>query len=339
MGGSSLSVSKKIADPVDGVARNVLTGSVMEWADWSDACERTESWLNDIYQRLRAGAVEASMEALYQGLHLLHRRWDREEWREFCLEVARLHRLRELLHQCPYSHYAFERPRGYAGDAVLIDHVYSLRETASSPLGRAIYHFLYEQPGPRSVRERRVLLGREIDAVAAEVPRPRILSVACGHMREVELSQAVAERRIGEIIAFDQDVLSLEEVRRMNPGDFVRPVCDTVRSIVLGRHVFQGMDLIYSAGLYDYLSECIARRLTRQLFGMLRSGGRLMVANFATSTPDAGYLEAFMDWWLVYRDEQQMQALTSEIEPGEIARLHMFRDSVSNVIYMELTRR
>ncbi|MGZ3461641.1 MAG: class I SAM-dependent methyltransferase, partial [Archangium sp.] len=128
-------------------------------------------------------------------------------------------------------------------------------------------------------------------------------------------------------------------VSRQHPGQLVRPVCDTVRSIVLGRTSFRDVDLAYSAGLYDYLNEATAKRLTRQLFGMLRSGGRLVVANFAPNTPDAGYLESFMDWWLVYRDEEQMKGLCSELEPQQIASLSMARDQASNVIYLILERR
>ena len=72
---------------------------------------------------------------------------------------------------------------------------------------------------------------------------------------------------------------------------------------------------------------------------MLRSGGKLLVANFAVYPPESAYMEAFMDWWLVYRDEPQMRALTAEIAPSELAEVKLFRDSVDNVIYLSLTRR
>jgi SAM-dependent methyltransferase len=339
MDASSLSLNKAAVDRESCSTRNVLVAPVMEWVERSDAFLLADSWLKDLHQRLGKGEVEASMEALYQGLHVLRRRCDREEWHMFCLEALRSHPLRELLQQCPYSRHSYARPRGYAGDAELIDYAYSERATTASPLGKAIYHFLYRQSGPQSVRERRMILAREIDAVAARVRAPRVLSVACGHLREAEQSRAVARRHVGEFIAFDQDELSLAEVARQHPGGLVRPVCDTVRSIVLGRSTFKNLDLIYSAGLYDYLSTCTAQRLTRQLFGMLRPGGRLVVANFAPNTLDAGYLEAFMDWWLVYRDEDQMRTLTAEIEPARIASQNMFRDSVGNVIYLSLERR
>jgi hypothetical protein len=320
--------------------RNKLAAPVMEWVERSDALERATAWLDGIYAQMREGGeVGANMETLHRGLSLLRRKWDREEWRAFCLEVARTHPLFTFLCQCPLTRYGLERPRGYAGDAGLIDYLYDERSAGRlEPPGSHIYHFLYQQPSSRSVRERRELLSREIELAAARLQRPRILSVACGHLREAEHATAVAEKRVGEFIAFDQDPLSLAEVARRHPGGPVRTVCGSVRSILLGRTRFESMDLIYSAGLYDYLAEGTAQRLTRLLFGMLRSGGRLVVGNFA-HCPEAGYLEAFMDWWLVYRDEAQVQAFVAEIDPSEIAFQQMFRDSERNVIYLVLTRR
>ncbi|WP_240487081.1 class I SAM-dependent methyltransferase [Hyalangium minutum] len=299
------------------------------------------SWLDGIYRELaHGGDVQEGMLTLHHGLFHLRQHWSRKDWRRFCLEVARIHPLRELLHQCPFTRHGYERPRGYAGDAALIDYLYAERlpEDSNFQSGAHIYRFMYQQPSPRSVRERRVLLAREIDTVAAQVHRPRILSVACGHLREAELSHAVKEHHVGDFIAFDQDPMSLAEVARQHPETAIRPVCGSVRALLTGRTVFGHLDLAYSAGLYDYLSDNTARRLTQLLFNMLNAGGRLLVANFATC-PEAGYLEAFMDWWLIYRDEDQMQALTLDIDPMQLAAVRMFRDSEQNVIYLELTRR
>ncbi|MDY7227245.1 class I SAM-dependent methyltransferase [Hyalangium rubrum] len=277
---------------------------------------------------------------LHHGLFHMRNQWNRKEWRRFCLEVARVHPLRELLHQCPFTRHGYERPRGYAGDAALIDYLYAERIEEELHLhpGTNIYRFMYQQPSPRSVRERRVLLAQEIDKVASQVHMPRILSVACGHLRESELARSVKEHHIGEFIAFDQDPMSLAEVSRQHPENAIRPVCGSVRALLTGRALFGHLDLAYSAGLYDYLSDNTARRLTQILFNMLNPGGRLLVANFATC-PEAGYLEAFMDWWLIYRDEDQMQALTLDIDPLQLASTNMFRDTEKNVIYLELTRR
>jgi extracellular factor (EF) 3-hydroxypalmitic acid methyl ester biosynthesis protein len=339
MEGSPFSTRDVAATGYVETLRNKLAAPVMGWVERSDALERATAWLDDIYAQMKTGAdIPGSMVDLHQGLSLLRRKWDREEWRAFCLEVARPHPLCTFLCQCPFTRHGLERPRGYAGDAALIDYLYSESAGQLEPPGSLIYHFMYQQPSPRSVRERRQLLAREIEFAAERVRMPRMLSVACGHLREAEHAPAVAEKRVGELIAFDQDPLSLAEVARQHPGGPVRTVCGSVRSILLGRTRFDSMDLVYSAGLYDYLAEGTAQRLTRLLFGMLRPGGRLVVGNFA-NCPEAGYLEAFMDWWLVYRDEAQVQAFTAEIAPEQIASQEMFRDSEQNVIYLVLTRR
>lgn len=328
-------------DFVAGTERNALGTPVVEWASQGDAFSHATAWLDGIYRHITTGGdVTAGMQTLHRGLFHLRRQWNRKEWRRFCLEIARVHSLRELLHQCPFTRHGYERPRGYAGDAELIDYLYAERMHEDSGLlpGAHIYRSLYQQTSSRSVRERRELFAKEVDALAARVHMPRVLSVACGHLREAELSHAVKEHRLGEFIAFDQDPMSLAEVTRQHPESAIRPVCGSVRSLLTGRTVFGHLDLAYSAGLYDYLSDSTARRLTQLLFAMLNPGGRLVVANFATC-PEAGYLEAFMDWWLIYRDEDQMQALSLDIDPAEIAATHLFRDSEQNVIYLALDRR
>ncbi len=74
------------------------------------------------------------------------------------------------------------------------------------------------------------------------------------------------------------------------------------------------------------------------MFAMLRSGGRLLVANFAPNLPDIGYLETAMDWQLIYRDEAAMEALTVEIPDSAIKDRHLFRDPHNNIVFLEIER-
>ncbi|WP_205525671.1 class I SAM-dependent methyltransferase [Pyxidicoccus trucidator] len=308
-----------------------------------DVLEEARDWLDNVHARMLEGPDEVlwqNMHSLHLGLLTLRRRWTPEVWRRFCKETAKKHPLRPFLHQCPFTRRAYERPRGYAGDAVLIDYLYMDHASDELHAGREIYRYMHQQPSSLSVRERRELLARTIDDTAERVPEgSRILSVACGHLREAESSVAVVERRVGELIAFDQDPLSLAEISHHNPHEVVKPVCGSVRSLLSGKTTFRDMDFVYSAGLYDYLSDSVATRLTGLLFGMLRSGGKMLVANFAMYPPETGYMEAFMDWWLIYRDEDGMRALLGEVPMDQLAAVRLYRDSQDNVIYLELTRR
>ncbi|AFE07246.1 MCP methyltransferase, CheR-type [Corallococcus coralloides DSM 2259] len=307
-----------------------------------EAFTEAREWLDSLHSRMVQGpddTLHAGMTALHGGLIKRRRQWSPEVWKRFCQELARKHPMRPFLHQCPFTRHAFERPRGYAGDAALIDYLYMDHAADELHAGREIYRYMHGQPSARSVRERRELLARMMDETAGRRPDGRVLSVACGHLREAESSRAVAERRLQELIAFDQDPVSLAEISRLHPGGIVRPVCGSVRSLLAGKAAFKDLDFAYSAGLYDYLSDSVAARLTALLFQMLRPGGRLLVANFAVHPPETGYMEAFMDWWLTYRDEDGMRDLLAETPLEQVDNVRLFRDSQDNVIYLEVTRR
>ncbi|MBN8233107.1 class I SAM-dependent methyltransferase [Corallococcus macrosporus] len=307
-----------------------------------EAFLESREWLDALHARMMQGPDETlhqGMTDLHGGLIERRRHWSPEVWKRFCLELARKHPMRPFLHQCPFTRHAFERPRGYAGDAALIDYLYMDHAADELHAGREIYRYMHGQPSARSVRERRELLARMMDETAERRPDGRVLSVACGHLREAESSRAVAERGLQELIAFDQDPVSLAEISRLHPNGIVRPVCGSVRALLAGKAVFTDLDFAYSAGLYDYLSDSVAARLTALLFHMLRPGGRLLVANFAVHPPETGYMEAFMDWWLTYRDEDGMRDLLSETPLEQVANVRLFRDSQDNVIYLEATRR
>ena len=59
-------------------------------------------------------------------------------------------------------------------------------------------------------------------------------------------------------------------------------------------------------------SQSMATRLTHRLFSMLKPGGRLLIANFTPSASGRGYMEAFMDWRLIYRSPDELLALFPE---------------------------
>ncbi|QNI31404.1 class I SAM-dependent methyltransferase [Alloacidobacterium dinghuense] len=162
---------------------------------------------------------------------------------------------------------------------------------------------------------------------------PRILSIAAGHLREAELSIAFQERRIKEWVAVDQDSKSVEECHRRYCGSVVNPIRGSVRGFLAGKIGTGGFDFIYAAGLFDYLKDPVAKALVRKMCDMLNAEGVLLVANFADGLIDSGYMEAFMDWRLIYRKEQGIIGLFSEYCENAAINLHAFTDSWKAIIY------
>jgi len=151
--------------------------------------------------------------------------------------------------------------------------------------------------------------------------RPAVSAVgriACGHLREAMISRAILERRISEFIALDQDQESLDHIAETYTQHNIRIVNGSVRAVISGAVKLGGFNLIYAAGLYDYLVDRVAARLTAATFDMLVSGGRLLVANFAPTGRDIAYMEKFMRWKLIYRTEDDIMRLAGGIVPESI---------------------
>jgi extracellular factor (EF) 3-hydroxypalmitic acid methyl ester biosynthesis protein len=83
----------------------------------------------------------------------------------------------------------------------------------------------------------------------------------------------------------------------------------------------------------------VGRRLCDVLFAALNPGGQLLVPNFMPGIKDVGYMEAFMDWFLIYRTESQVRDLTSGIPSFELSDVSSWTDQRKNVVYVLARKR
>lgn len=264
-----------------------------------------------------------------------------EDWAAFAEREFLAHSFVNLVHQDPFTKHSFDKPRNYAGDADLIDFMYGIRQpdAETSELGRKIFDWAMQQSTVQSVRARREIIASTIDDLAEHSSDLRILSIACGHLREAITSQGVQNKCVSEFFALDQDALSLEVVGRELSAFNVKPIHAPIKCLFKRNAEFQNLDFVYAAGLYDYLPQKVAVSLTCKMFGMLKSGGRLLVANFAPPLRDMAYSETFMQWKLIYRNEAEVLDFASGIPPEAISNQHLFWDAPKNVIYLEIVKK
>lgn len=296
-------------------------------------------FLDDVSFTLGRGEFGRGMHRLFDGLRALRSRCSDAQWAAFRARLDR-HTLRELIHADPMTRRSFEKPRGYAGDAVLLDYIYGERTPEEAPgLGRAVYDYAVGRAAARAVRHRKAWLAHLIDrAVDHFGPESRVLSVACGHLREGEDSAAVRNGWMEEFVALDADAESLAEVERRGFPS-VRTLELSVARLLARPERLGRFHFAYSAGLYDYLDEPLAQRLTACLFKRLRPGGSFVCSNFLPSVPDAGYMETLMGWQLIYRDLSRLERLAAEVPRDQIAELRVHEDPFGAIGYLELRRR
>ena len=329
---------------------------------FSDMCKNSPSSLNQrLVQQARPQLVELStqldtalrwlvdenrvrdcLELLFTSLQTLKMELDEEQW-QHCVQLCRSHPVLTVLHEDPFTHRAFYKPRRYAGDAVMLDYIYGKEDYWPLPectdLGRQIFEYTTLAPASAGVRARRGYIADVLDLAAFEVTRPHVLSIAAGHFREAEMSAAIRRRRFGRIAALDADPQSLKEVESRYGRYGVETIAEPLTSLLSGKVQAGQFDLIYSLGLSDYLNAKISRRLVSKAFDMLRPGGRLVVANFLPGIHDIGYMEAIMDWKLIYRTRQEMIGLTEGIAEEEIQNVSLESEENNNIIFMTVRRR
>ena len=147
-----------------------------------------------------------NLEAMMQIVHACYERRrsiSRRAWRHYASETARDPEILNCVHRCKMTRRSYERPRGYAGDAVMLDHIYSSCERRFAPYPATtegqVYAYTVNAPAPRAVRFRRATLARLIDEAADRTGtgNASVASIACGHLREVDLSHAMQSRWVG----------------------------------------------------------------------------------------------------------------------------------------------
>jgi len=288
-----------------------------------------------------ADRLREHLERLRATLGELRRKGTDDTW-EIVRACLLAHPVWSLMQQDPFIRRANEKPRGYPGDAVLIDYIYGAptvtQEVAALPVHAAIVHdFATSAAAPRAVRYRRQFAANTIDEVSLmRGAGTRVVSIAAGHLREAELSHA-AQAGIAEFVAIDQDAESLDTIRRSMGPTKVETIEGSVRQILAGKVRVPDADLVYALGLFDYLPQPVAKRLTELMLDAVRPGGVLLVPNFLPGIGDIGWMESFMDWKLIYRRDAEMLDLLSDWT--NVSRAEIHRDPDHNITFLKAYRR
>jgi extracellular factor (EF) 3-hydroxypalmitic acid methyl ester biosynthesis protein len=174
-----------------------------------------------------------------------------------------------------------------------------------------------------------------------------MLSVACGPAQELEeilRTPGVPERL--SITLFDQDQYALLEAARLIDGleraidtrvsvEYLR---ESVRTMLVAprlRDRWGNFDLIYSMGLFDYLTPPVAKAVLNRLYQLLNPGGEMMIGNFKSGNPNRHAMEYWLDWVIYHRTEEEFLELATDL-PSESLSIHT--DSTGIQMFLRITK-
>lgn len=261
-------------------------------------------------------------------------------------EFKPIHRayLRRQLHPLvlcsPFAYRAFHKPLGYAGDYELVDMMMRPPGEGSTLFAKVINAWLLGQAPARAHRNRVEYLTRKLVEEAARArargSAGRVYNLGCGPAAEIQRFLKDWDASSGmrfTLLDFNEETVNharvvLESIKRTHGRStsfqFIRR---SVQQILKegGRSVPRmpenQYDFIYCAGLFDYLSDAVCKRLMNIFYEMLAPGGLLVATNVSEamnrSRPFRYSMEYILDWHLIYRNGPAVGALAPERAPQD----------------------
>ncbi|MDX3661392.1 class I SAM-dependent methyltransferase [Streptomyces sp. ID05-26A] len=215
----------------------------------------------------------------------------------------------------PFMRDENEWARGYPSDFRLVEHVMAqANEAPAGTLGWHVETHLQSTAITQQQRNRVMHQARLIsDVLTAPRNGPRsVLVIAAGAAPDLRLIPPGIVRPGDRFVLtdVDPDALELAQKRLGLLNEFTTAVPGNVFRALPKLAELGPFDLVLVNGLYDYLNDRAAVRLTEAVLTRLcRPGGTFYFSSIKPGNPFKWTLEHLMDWSVVERDDRAIRAL------------------------------
>ena len=270
-------------------------------------------------------------------------------------QVYMRRQLHSLVLCAPWVYRTIVKPLGYAGDYEMVNMMVGDPLQGASLFAKVVNYCFINQNAVVAHRNRINYLVEQLKDEALRLVnanRPfRVLSIGCGPALELQRFVAqspLAKNASFDLLDFNEETLQYVSQALASAGHrhghgavAMRTIRKSVFQLVKdGARSTQGSaasqyDFVYCAGLFDYLTDQVCRRLISLAADWLAPGGLLSVTNVSPENPSRYGMEHMLDWNLVYRDARQMRNLVPDhwSEPSKV-----FSDPTGVNLWVEMRR-
>jgi extracellular factor (EF) 3-hydroxypalmitic acid methyl ester biosynthesis protein len=248
-------------------------------------------------------------------------------------DVRQAHRsyMRRQLHPlvlcAPFAHRTFEKPLGYAGDYEMVNMIVRNLYEGNSLFAKVLNTWFLRQMPAEAHRNRiEYLRNRLVEETARTVRagRPaRILNLGCGPAVEVQRflkETALSNQAHFTLLDFNDETLqhtqarlaaaARESSRRTVIQLQKKSVLQVLKEHARPKTTEQPKyDMVYCAGLFDYLADPACKHLMNIFYELTTPGGLVLATNVEPSNPMRSGMEHLLDWTLIYRNGAQFRKL------------------------------
>ena len=205
--------------------------------------------------------------------------------------------------------WALHKPHGYAGDFEIIEKIYKSHISPNPQLSNWD-RFFQTHSAAKAVRNRISYFLEQLWKVKTELSgQAQVLNLASGPGRDMYESMKVIGHSNVLFDCVDQDLNAIHYARSLCQ-DYLSNItflhCNAFRFVAKKKY-----HLIWSAGLFDYFSDRVFKRLLKRLLPNLAKNGKLVIGNFSEDNPSRAYME-FFDWILHHRSGEKLCQLAKE---------------------------
>lgn len=255
-----------------------------------------------------------------------------------------------LMMASPFFNRVYSKPLGYAGDYEMVNMMFRKERGGKTTYAQIVNDWLLNGGPPQAHRNRIFMLEKMLNKAAEDATfsnkKLRVLNVGCGPVQELQLfitKNRFAHRFSFDLLDFNAETIAYakQQIESITAGRgeapsvnyIVKTVQELLRQAIEMPDNSQGYDIIYCAGLFDYLSDRVCAKLTRLFYQWCEPGGRVIVTNVHSSNPVKGLMEHVMEWHLVMRDESDMVRLAADLEPRKI-----YTDETGINVFLEIEK-
>lgn len=257
--------------------------------------------------------------------------------------------LHPLLLRAPFVFRTYSKPLGYAGDYQMVNQILDDPCQGASTYFQIINVALLQASVAAAHRNRIDMLVEFLKRMAEQARqagRPfKVLNVACGPAVEIQRflqSYADPELLSFQLIDFSDETLDwtrsrLSEIIKKTGKDVsIKYVHDSVHELLKRRiearsESLREFDVVYCAGLFDYLSDKVCARLLKHFAELAVIGGHLLVTNVHSNNPAKFGMEHLLEWFLIYRDEAKM----ADLMPENTGEQQIYCDATGVNVFVE----
>ena len=246
--------------------------------------------------------------------HYIHREFFQKRLNEFFMKSKLFNR-------------SIAKPLGYAGDFEMMNIIYRNQFEGEDVFSQVMNKIDCDGTASRAVRNRRSYLYKKLRelVVSNKTGEDRkAMSVACGPTLEFyDFLTSFDGKELPfhfDFVAIDQDEMALADassrIKPLTRNNHLIKVTfeqDNIKRLIVdktnNKALYKNMDLVYTAGLFDYLSSRASNRLIHKLYSFLKPGGLLIIGNFGPYNPQRFIMEFAAEWFLIYRNEKELREL------------------------------